>query len=93
METLINALIGFVVVPLYNIIKAKLKISGKAAAWLLYGLLFLLAIPLTLAQGGLTGIKFDPGNPVAFMEAVGRAYLIIVGAASGLYAVTKKRVN
>ena len=90
MEVLINAVVGFLVVPIYNVLKRKWQLKGKPAAWTLFSLVAPLAVLLVLGQGALGVLSFDAANPVAFLENIGKAYGIIVGAASGLYAVVKR---
>lgn len=90
MEVLINGVVGFVVVPIYNLLKKKWKLEGKAAAWVLFSLVAPLAMLLVLGQGALGVVEFDIANPITFLENIGKAYGIIIGAASGLYAVVKK---
>ncbi len=92
MDILIQLLIGLVLSWVYGPVKAGLKLGGKGAAWLLYGLMFLIAIPVTLGTQAFAGIEFNLADPGAFLAGVGQAFLILVGSASALYAVTKKRV-
>lgn len=91
MEVLIQGLVGVVLVPVYNFIKNKLNLSGGAAAWVMAILTLMLAFPLALFTGQFAGIEFDVANPLVFLAAAGRAFLVLLGAAEGLYMLTKKR--
>jgi len=91
MEILFNGLVGLVIVPLYNAIKKGLKLQGGAAAWVLLLLTLLVAVPMAILTGQLAGISFDLASPFEFLKAVSQAFLVILGAAEGLYMLTKKR--
>lgn len=91
METLVQWIVGLILVPLYNWIKRGLGLADKAAAWVLLGFCLLIAFPLALLSGALSGVALDPANPGAFLEAVVRAFLVVLGTAEGLYMLVKKR--
>lgn len=91
MEILLQSLVGLILVPLYNMIKGKLGVSGAAAAWVLIGLTLLIAVPMAIFTGQLEGVVFDFAEPFVFLRAVTQGFLIILGVAEGLYALTKKR--
>lgn len=91
MEILIQGLVGVVLVPVYNFIKGKLNLNDASAAWVMMLLTLMLAFPLALFTGQFAGIVFDIANPLVFLAAVGKAFLVLLGAAEGLYMLTKKR--
>ncbi len=91
MDIVVNFIVGLLIVPLYNWIKGKLGLEGKPALWVIMGLLFLLAVPVTLLTGGLSGIIFDAANPVGFLRGCGQAFLVMLGTAEGYYLLFFKK--
>jgi len=83
MEVLIQSISG--------LIKGKLGLADTAAAWVLMFITLGLAFPLALFTGQLAGVALDLSNPPAFLAAVGKAFLILLGAAEGLFMIVKQR--
>jgi len=91
MEVLIQSLVGLVLVPLYNLLKKLLGLKDTAAAWVMLILTLMLAFPLALLTGAFVGIEFNVAEPLLFLGSVGRAFLVLLGVAEGLYMINKKR--
>lgn len=91
MEVLIQSIAGFVLVPLYNWIKGKLGLADTAAAWVLMFITLGLAFPIALASGELAGTALDLSNPPAFLAAIAKAFLVLLGSAEGLFMLVKQR--
>jgi len=93
MDVLINGIVGFVLVPIYNWIKKGLGLKDKSAAWVFALFTLLIAFPLTLLTGKLTGCTFYIADPFGFLKSVAEAFLIILGTAETFYALTKERTG
>ena len=93
MDVLINGIVVFVLVPIYNWIKKGLGLKDKSAAWVFTLFTLLIAFPLALFTGKLTGYTFDVTDPFGFLESVAKAFLVILGVAETFYALTKERTG
>jgi len=93
MDILLQSLVGIIIVPVYNVVKRSLGLSGTSAAWVLMLIVLLVAVPMAILMGLLTDIAFNLAQPLPFLRAVAQSFLIILGAAEGLYMLSKQRVK
>ncbi len=91
METLFQFIIGTLFVPLFNKVKVKWGIADTTAAWIVAILLLLLAVPVSIAGNAFAGLTFDLSQPFVFLDAIGKAFLVLLGTSQGWYMLYWKK--
>jgi len=93
MDIVLTIAVGGILVPLYNRIKRGLGLSDQSAVWFLMALSLLIGLPIVIATGELGWSQWNWTNPPELLRHLGEAFLVLLGTAETLYALTKKRIG